>query len=300
LRGAVARLEDVWVRYGSTTALAGVSLEVGEGLTLLLGPNGSGKTTLLRVMAGLRRPERGRVVVAGADVYAGIIPRRPPVAGLVGEEMLPYWLTARDYIEYSAAIAGVDLGEALGVAERLGLGEFLAKRTWALSSGNRKKLLLAIALASPGKMLLIDEPLANLDPASAALVSEILVEESRRRPVVAATHIMTPGLGRASRVILLQAGRVAGDYDPRRPGRVRAPVFRARLELPPEEALRAARELGAVEVVVRPGEGVVYALLSGEALEDCLERGLCREYTVDPARLAYLEGHAGGASAATN
>jgi len=223
------------------------------------------------------------------DVYASIVPRRPPVAGIIGEELLPYWLTAREYIEYSAAIAGIDPGEAVEVAERLGLGGFLERRTWALSSGNMKKLILAIALASPGKLLLVDEPLANLDPASTRLVSAMLVEESGRRPVIAATHILTPELGRASRVILMQAGRVAGDYDPRRPSRVKAPIFKARLDLPLDEALKAAESLGASEVTVVPGKAGVYAVLDGEALEECMSRGLCREYTIDPARLAYLQ-----------
>ncbi len=284
MSGPVVELEDVWVRYGPTVALAGVTLRIGGGLTLLLGANGSGKTTMLKVVAGLRRPSRGRVVVGGVDIYRGLAPRRPPVTGLIGDEELPYWMSAREYIEYAASIAGASVERAWELAEKLGLSEFLNRRTWALSSGTAKKLLLCIALSTPSRILLVDEPFANLDPATVSKVASLLAEESRRRPVIAATHILPPQLGGVRGAAILAAGRLLRYYDLSDPWRIEEPIYKARLSLEPAKAIEAAERLGASEVIVRGGEA--YAIMNGAALKACLEEGLCIGYTLDPSRLS--------------
>nr|MEB3859948.1 ATP-binding cassette domain-containing protein [Desulfurococcales archaeon] len=90
----VFEARHVWKRYGPTVALRDVSIEVGEGLTVIMGPNGSGKTTLLRLLVGLSRPSRGTVRALGVDPWR----RRPWVMARIGvafEDLaLPWWTTA--------------------------------------------------------------------------------------------------------------------------------------------------------------------------------------------------------------
>ena len=155
---------DLTKTYGGTRALGGVSLEFGAGLHCLAGPNGSGKTTLMRVVAGLTRPDAGAVETPGSLGYAFQQPNVYPD------------LTVRENLDVFQSLTGADDAWRESLVERLRLAPERDRTASALSGGFRKKLDLALALLKRPGVLLLDEPLADLDPAT------------RRRLVAVATE----------------------------------------------------------------------------------------------------------------
>ena len=161
-------LDRVSKRFGDTIAADGVSIELSRGQVLaLLGPSGSGKTTTLRLLAGFETPDSGRIVVDGEDVT-----RVPPAArrfGMVFQHyaLFPH-LDVGENIAFGLESLGVK-GDALRsrIAESLRLVElegYERRRVGELSGGQQQRVALARALAPEPRVLLLDEPLSNLDP----------------------------------------------------------------------------------------------------------------------------------------
>lgn len=172
-------LDAVTKSYGRVRALTETSLALDFGAAhCLAGPNGSGKTTLLRLIAGLTRPTSGRVIVP--DVSVGYAFQRPNV--------YPD-LTVRENLSVFAAM--VDAREAwrAELTERLRLDPVLDRPAAALSDGFAKKLDLAVAMLKEPSLLLLDEPLADLDDVTRTRLLELLAEyRDEDRLLVVSTH----------------------------------------------------------------------------------------------------------------
>jgi multiple sugar transport system ATP-binding protein len=207
-------LEHVEKRYGTLPALAGLSLAVGEGeLLALLGPSGSGKSTALRVVAGLEQADAGRVLIGGRDVTLTAPAQRDVAMVFQSFALFPH-LTVRENIGFGLAARRTPAAEreqrVRGAAEVLGLGALLERRPQALSGGERQRVALARALAGRPKVLLMDEPLSNLD----APLRERARAEIRRlhretgATVVYVTHDQGEALSLGERVALLDGGRL--------------------------------------------------------------------------------------------
>ena len=154
-------------RFGTVEALRGVSLDVAPGeLVTVLGASGSGKSTLLRAIAGLERPDAGRVLIDGAD-QALIQPSRRGVAMVFQSFALFPHLSVERNIGFGLRARRTDaktIAERVrAVAAGLDLGDLLARRPGELSGGERQRVALARALAGDPRLLLLDEPLSNLD-----------------------------------------------------------------------------------------------------------------------------------------
>lgn len=148
-------------RFGGIRVLDGVALELAPGEVLgLIGPNGSGKTTLLECLAGLLSAESGEVTFEGSPLP---VPRRKDVLFYLPDGLTP-WASARAafVLEVMSRLLG---GEAAvpELVHALELDEVLPYRVGALSKGQRKRLLLALALLAPRRVLLLDEPFDGLD-----------------------------------------------------------------------------------------------------------------------------------------
>jgi heme exporter protein A len=177
-----------------------VDLAVTGGEALVVrGSNGSGKTTLLRLLAGILRPDNGRVE------------RHAPVAFLGHRSGMKGDLSCRENLAFAGrfrgAHSGMDPARALA---RVGLAGFGLRPARALSAGQQRRLGLASLLVAPSAVWLLDEPYASLDDEGCRLVDELLGEQlARDGAAVLSTHQRQPELTRAATVLTVRAHRVA-------------------------------------------------------------------------------------------
>ena len=246
--------------------LAGVDLEVGEGAVLaVLGPSGGGKTTLLRIVAGLDRPDAGRVEVLGREVDGpGVFV--PPEARRVGLVFQDYALFPH-FTALENAAFGVPGPEgktrAAETLEVLGLSERAGQRPAELSGGEQQRVALARALAPQPAVLLLDEPFSNLDAALRAGVREEVAGLLRGlgATAVLVTHDREEAFALADRVALLIDGVVLRSGTPeelaRDPGSRAAARFLGETNFLPAESdgATALCEIGRVELARPPASG---------------------------------------------
>jgi ABC-2 type transport system ATP-binding protein len=203
MTGAVLSLSDVEKRYGSTAALDGVSLTVEPGtIHCLVGPNGSGKSTLLRVVLGLTRPSGGSVERAAGTVGPAF--QRPTFYPdlTVGENLATF-----------GRITGADPGPWFDDAlSRLRLDRERDRRAGDLSGGFAKKLDVALALQKEPALLVLDEPMADVDDVSraelVALLDDYVTDE---RAALVSTHRLDEFGPVLDRLTVMEAGRVLVD-----------------------------------------------------------------------------------------
>ncbi|MDE2385341.1 MAG: ATP-binding cassette domain-containing protein [Alphaproteobacteria bacterium] len=237
----VVAMDRVSLALAGRTILASVSLSIGTGDFIgLLGANGAGKTTLLRAILGMVPVTGGSLTVFGQPPRRGhaAIGYMPQGRANLPETRLKGW----DYV--AATVQGQRIGLPLyGAALRkkvdaaLGLVEAqaLARRPLAeLSGGERQRLLLAQALVDEPKLLLLDEPLLNLDPGQQRRVVALVkhLHEELRVPVVFSSHELNPLLGAISRVLYLGHGEAAiGAVDDVITGPVLSRLYNAPIEV---------------------------------------------------------------------
>src|SRR5262245_52896715 len=215
----MVRLEAVHKAYGKNPIVKGLSLEVARGEMLaLLGPSGCGKTTTLRIIAGLERADAGKVLIDGREVNA-----LPPEARGLGMVFQSYAVwphkTVAENVEYPLKLKGIE-GRAAKVREALAWVrlEALADRMpHALSGGQLQRVALARALVASPKVLLLDEPLSNLD---AALREELRAEIAALRArlgttMIYVTHDQSEALALADRVAVMNHGVIEQLAPPR-------------------------------------------------------------------------------------
>jgi molybdate transport system ATP-binding protein len=197
------------------------ALEIGEGETLaLLGPNGSGKSTLLGVLAGLVRPDAGRVVIDG-EVVTDVGPGRPgrmvaPHArrtALLGQDALLFpHLDALENVAFGPRSRGTARGTARADAQRwldeVGVGDLAHRRPRQLSGGQAQRVAVARALAAEPRVLLLDEPMAALDVAVQPALRQVLRRVLADRTSIVVTHDPLDALLLADRVVVMESGRV--------------------------------------------------------------------------------------------
>jgi ABC-type multidrug transport system ATPase subunit len=187
----VARLRGATVLLGRFPALARADFDAFEGEVVVLeGPNGSGKTTLLRLLVGLVVASEGEVSVFGRDPAQEAASIRRAATYLGHESALYEDLSGSQNIAFLGRLGVVDPDRARAIGEELGVGpRELRRRVRDLSAGQRKKVGLAIALARPAELVLLDEPHASLDAEGKTRLDALLVASARGgRTVVLASH----------------------------------------------------------------------------------------------------------------
>jgi len=197
-------------RYRRRLALRGISLEIPDGgVTALVGPNGAGKSTLLKLCIGFERPSSGRLEVNGIDpvrhrsravASVGFVPQTPA---------LYRDLTIADHVDLALAIRpGFDSAHALTRISALGLPA--KARVGTLSGGEQAQVCLAIALGTRAPLMLLDEPLANLDPLARRDFLRVAREAARGgdTTIVLSSHVISEIEETADRLLVLGEGRV--------------------------------------------------------------------------------------------
>ena len=228
LNGGVAvALQDVELSLGLGAArvhiLKGVSLAVRRGEAVgLVGPSGSGKSTLLMTMAGLERPDSGRVSIDGEDLTSldedGLARFRGRRIGIVFQSFhLVPTMTALENVALPLEFAGMSdaFERARRELEAVGLGGRLDHYPAQLSGGEQQRVAIARALAPDPAILVADEPTGNLDEATGQQIVELIfrLKRERKATLILVTH--DPALAQTcDRVVRLRAGRIESDSAP--------------------------------------------------------------------------------------
>lgn len=208
---------DAWL--GGRQVLDGADLEVHAGeLVAVVGPNGAGKSSLIRAFAGLLPLTGGIARLQGDDIRTlSARQRAERVAYLPQERRIAWNLPAVEIAALGAPFLSGDEARAAAQAalDEVEAGHLADRGVAEMSGGERTRVLLARALATPAKALLVDEPIAGLDPDAQLLVLERLKARARAgQAVLVSLHDLTLAARYADRVVVLNEGRVAGDGAP--------------------------------------------------------------------------------------
>jgi len=219
-RALPLRVEDATLIRGGRTLLDRVTFAVTAEpeITVLLGANGAGKSLLIRVMAGLVVPDVGRVT------WAGFPPARSRAlgVGIVFHRPVLLRRSALANIEFALSLSGLERSERRAAAhaslQRAGLAHLSEQDAHSLSAGEQQRLALARAIVLAPQIIILDEPSANLDPAStAAIETQLLALRGAGTPVLFITHDLMQARRLANRIVFMHKGaivevRAAGDF----------------------------------------------------------------------------------------
>lgn len=218
------RLEDVWKTYRTknvtATPLRGLNMNVDKGeLVVVLGPSGEGKTTLLRIIAGLLRQDKGHVYLRG-ELVDDMPPKDRRVAMVFQSYAIYPFMNVYDNIAFPLRLAHrpkdeIDR-EVRRVAEMLRISDILQKKPSELSGGQKQRVAIAKALVKGADILLMDEPMANLDAQVRVFAREELKQLHRQlgTTIVYVTHDQVEALSLATKLAVLHDGVIQDFGDP--------------------------------------------------------------------------------------
>ncbi len=210
----VIEVKDFRKTYGDFVAVDGISFEVQKGEIFgLLGPNGAGKTSTLESLEGLRAPNGGSVQVAGLD------PTREPrkLHNVIGVQLqtsgLPESITVNEAMRFFCAYHGVE--PQYDLLDRLGLSEKRNAQYHQLSTGQQRRLALALAIAHTPAVLFLDEPTAGLDVGTRVELHNLMRElKTAGTTIILATHDMAEAEEMADRIAILLGGKLVTTGSP--------------------------------------------------------------------------------------
>ena len=267
-----------------------LDFEAASGVTIVFGESGSGKTTLLRCVAGVTRPDAGRIavnehVLFDSDLRANVPPPRRRVGFVFQQLALFPHLSARDNIAYG--LPHLDATERRtrveAIAQSFRISHLLDRRPAQISGGERQRVGLARSLVGDPAILLLDEPLSALDHATQSRIIEDLLRwnEARQIPVLYVTHSHREVFALGRRVLLIEAGRSVADGPPEQV--MNAPAHERAAELVGYENLLA----GAI-AVRHPDAGTMAVSLAGARVQ--LETPMVEGHVGDAVRIAIRAG----------
>ncbi|MEY4674877.1 MAG: putative transporter ATP-binding protein YxlF [Planctomycetota bacterium] len=213
------RTSNLTKRFGATTAVDGISFEIGRGEVVgFLGPNGAGKTTTIRVLTCYHPASSGTAEVAGHRVDLDPVAVRRAIGYL--PENVPIYtdLRVEEYLSYRAALKGVPRRErraAVGRAmERCGVLDVARKLVGHVSRGYRQRVGLADALVANPPILVLDEPTSGLDPNQRRRIKDLVRELAAEHTILFSSHILAEVQDVSSRILIIHRGRLRADGTP--------------------------------------------------------------------------------------
>lgn len=207
--------------YKDLKAVDSINLKVREGIIFgFLGPNGAGKTTTIKMMAGILKPTKGRVIINNIDLsvnpsavkhISGFIPDRP----FIYEK-----LTGTEFLRFIGGLYGLDgkvslnnrIDELLGLFE---LNQWSDELVESYSHGMKQRLVMCASLLHDPKILIVDEPMVGLDPRGARLVKDIFRDEAQRgKTLFVSTHSLDVAQEICNEIAIIQTGRIIATGTP--------------------------------------------------------------------------------------
>ena len=269
-------VENLAKRFGDKEVFTGLNLSIAEGeFYALMGPNGSGKTTLASIIASIRKPSAGRVLVydrpsEAAKKLIGYVPQ---------ENFSAPKLTARENLIYFARLLNYPSGEARKLAtdmlEKIGLADDADKRVEKFSGGMRKRLEVATALFPGVRILILDEPTTGLDPAARRnFFSLVTAIKDEKTTILLITHLGSDA-ELASRVGLIDSGQIIAEDEPEALKRTHGLADAINIETPSksDEIAHLLEELSTSQRLRETGEGYrIYSRDGGKVLAEVARR----------------------------
>ncbi|MGB3829311.1 MAG: ABC transporter ATP-binding protein [Ornithinimicrobium sp.] len=209
---AVIETRGLTKRFGSVTAISGLDVTVGSGVTGLVGANGAGKSTLIKILLGLLKPTEGSATVLGHDIQTGAVAIRSVVGYMPEHECLPPDVRAIDFIVHMGQMSGlpptVARERAADVLRHVGLAEERYRLMGGYSTGMKQRAKLAQALAHDPKLVLLDEPTNGLDPTSRDDMIQLVsrIGSDFGIPVLVTSHLLGELERVSDHVIVLDGG----------------------------------------------------------------------------------------------
>ena len=289
-------IEDVSKRYRrDILALHRFHLELKPGVLGLLGPNGAGKTTLMSILATITRATEGRVLWNGVDVASDPDAMRS-VLGYLPQDFGVYPnLSAVEFLQYLAAVKGLDATTAARRIEELlvlvNLADVRKRSLGGYSGGMKQRVGIAQALLNDPELLIVDEPTAGLDPEERVRFRNLLSDLSGERIVVLSTHIVSDVEATATDIALISKGTLVAHATPevlllQVEGKVREWVVSS-------ADLNAAKQKYLISSTTRRSDGVHVRVLGDEAPDNAQ----LVAPTLEDAYLFSLSQHRAGAAA---
>jgi ABC-2 type transport system ATP-binding protein len=197
-------------QYKNKIAVDRISFNLTDGVTGLLGANGAGKTTLMRMMSGILNPTSGSVTADGIPVqteeYRALLGYLPQDFGYYPE------FTAREFVQYIAALKGIEKKKAKKKTEELletvGLSDVANKKIKTFSGGMKQRVGIAQALVNNPKILILDEPTAGLDPKERVRFRNLIAEIGKTSIVLFSTHIVSDIEHIAGNLLMIRDGQL--------------------------------------------------------------------------------------------
>jgi ABC-2 type transport system ATP-binding protein len=247
--------------------LRNFTLELGPGVLGLLGPNGAGKSTLMRILATITRATEGRVTWNGTDIAQEPDELRQVLGYLPQDFGIYPNLTGREFLEYMAAIKGMDAKTARRRIDELlvvvNLVDAAKRPLRGYSGGMKQRVGIAQALLNDPQLLIVDEPTVGLDPAERVRFRNLLSDLAGERIIILSTHIVSDVEATATEIVIIDKGRQIERATPEKllallDGQVWQWVI-------PEEQLTGLKQTHIVSGSVRRGDGIQVRIVSETA-----------------------------------
>lgn len=207
-------------RFGDFTAVDGVSLNVRQGMVLaLLGPNGAGKTTTVRMLSAILKPTSGSARISGYDVLSEAEQVRRHIGLLTEQPGLYTRSSGLEYVTFYGRLYGMDdqviQRRAIELFERFNMPDTAHRRLGEYSKGMRQKVGIIRSMLHDPTVLLLDEPTSAMDPHSAKLVRDAVLElRDERRAIIVCTHNLAEAELLADRIAIISQGKIIAENEP--------------------------------------------------------------------------------------
>jgi len=199
-------------RFGETIAVSELNLEIPRGeLFCFIGPNGAGKTTTIKLLTGLLKPTSGEIFIGGYNIQTDHLKVKSLIGYIPDRPFLYEKLTGEEFLSFIAGLYGIKqadekIGELLGL---FGLSDYKERLIANYSHGMRQRLVFSAVLMHQPEVIIIDEPLVGLDPASSRLVKNLLKKEATKgKTIFLSTHTLSVAEEIASRIGVIHQGRL--------------------------------------------------------------------------------------------
>ena len=268
------KIKNVGKQYGGKFwGLREFSLELGSGVLGLVGPNGAGKSTLMRILATVTRPSEGQVTWNGKDIVKSPNTLRTVLGYLPQDFGIYPNLNAVEFLDYLAAIKGLNAAESKRrIAELLELVNLTEARKRPLggySGGMRQRVGIAQALLNDPQLLIVDEPTVGLDPEERVRFRNLLSDLSRERIVILSTHIVSDIEATATEIAVINQGHLLAYTNPE--GLLRAVEGKVWNWAVPSSEFATVRQLHLISSTIRHSDSVHMRVVADASPGDTAE-----------------------------